>query len=122
MNEKWCSDTLDKIIKEAEVRRIIPRTSIHHILTRGMIQDTTDLMTDISLDTRATESRHRKSRTKKIVTLAHFPTEWLSESNAFAQQSPELGVEMEIDALTLEAESELESEATREGEGKSDGW
>lgn len=104
MNEKWCSDTLDKIIAQA--------------------QDTTDSMADIPLDTRATESRHRKSRTKKIVTLAQFPTEWLpapstilhSTTTTTGKREVEMGVERELDALTEEAQTGLD------GEGKGTDW
>ncbi|ORY72249.1 mitochondrial ribosomal subunit protein-domain-containing protein [Leucosporidium creatinivorum] len=60
MNEKWCSDTLDKLIKEAE--------------------NTTDPMTDIPLDTRPTLSKLRKSGSKRSSSLKNFPKEWLGAS------------------------------------------
>ncbi|GAA5911039.1 hypothetical protein JCM5296_004604 [Sporobolomyces johnsonii] len=58
MNEKWCSDTLDKLLKEAENKA--------------------DPMTDIPLDPRAARSRLAKSRAhKRTISLRDFPKEWL---------------------------------------------
>ncbi|GAA5978864.1 hypothetical protein JCM11641_003593 [Rhodosporidiobolus odoratus] len=58
MNEKWCSDVLDKMIKEAE--------------------DSQDPMSDIPLDPRPARSRLLKSRKlKRTVGLKDFPQEWL---------------------------------------------
>ncbi|GAA6023683.1 hypothetical protein JCM10207_008748 [Rhodosporidiobolus poonsookiae] len=59
MNEKWCSDTLDKLIAEA--------------------QNSADPMTDIPLDPRPTRARLAKSRKlKRAVSLRDFPQEWLT--------------------------------------------
>lgn len=131
MNEKWCSDTLDKIIAQAQVSLVPflllvdPSLRSHRSNTHGTTtQDTTDSMADIPLDTRATESRHRKSRTKKIVTLAQFPTEWLpapstilhSTTTTTGKREVEMGVERELDALTEEAQTGLD------GEGKGTDW
>ncbi|GAA5862254.1 hypothetical protein JCM8547_007784 [Rhodosporidiobolus lusitaniae] len=58
MNEKWCSDTLDKLLKEAS--------------------NSSDPMTDIPLDPRPARSRLQKSRKlKRNVGLRDFPQEWL---------------------------------------------
>ncbi|GAA5888043.1 hypothetical protein JCM6882_000260 [Rhodosporidiobolus microsporus] len=58
MNEKWCSDTLDRLIAEAE--------------------NTSDPMTDIPLDPRPARARLAKSRKlKRSVGLKDFPREWL---------------------------------------------
>ncbi|BGP13928.1 hypothetical protein JCM10213_002572 [Rhodosporidiobolus nylandii] len=58
MNEKWCSDTLEKMIAEA--------------------QNSKDSMTDIPLDPRPARSRLQKSRKlKRSVGLRDFPQEWL---------------------------------------------
>ncbi|GAA5841557.1 hypothetical protein JCM11251_001259 [Rhodosporidiobolus azoricus] len=58
MNEKWCSDTLDKLIAEAN--------------------NASDPMTDIPLDPRPTRSRLSKShKLKRNVGLKDFPKEWL---------------------------------------------
>ena len=61
-------------------------------------------MSDIPLDTRATESRHRKSRTKKIVTLAQFPVEWLSPASTTSPAVPEASeqVEEEVEEAVVE--------------------
>ncbi|SCV69188.1 BQ2448_2208 [Microbotryum intermedium] len=61
MNERWCSETLDKMIAEAK--------------------DLSDPMSDIPLDPRPTLSRLAKSGKHKIVTLSDFPKEWLPSSN-----------------------------------------
>ncbi|KAM0754025.1 hypothetical protein T439DRAFT_298514 [Meredithblackwellia eburnea MCA 4105] len=69
MNEKWCSDTIDRLIEAAE--------------------DQTDPMSDIQLDTRPTLARLRKTR-KKHLTLRDFPQEWLqSKPAAGATQVPQ---------------------------------
>ncbi|KAI5475401.1 hypothetical protein MNV49_001469 [Pseudohyphozyma bogoriensis] len=60
MNEKWCSDVLDKMIKEAE--------------------NTKDTMADIPLDERPTLARLKKHKQAKMVTIADFPKEWLPAS------------------------------------------
>ncbi|KDE04259.1 hypothetical protein MVLG_05287 [Microbotryum lychnidis-dioicae p1A1 Lamole] len=60
MNERWCSETLDKMIAEAK--------------------DLSDPMSDIPLDPRPTLSRLVKSGKHKIVTLSDFPKEWLPAS------------------------------------------
>ncbi|KAL8292948.1 hypothetical protein RQP46_000642 [Phenoliferia psychrophenolica] len=64
MNEKWCSDMLDRMVKEAE--------------------DTTDTMADIPLDSRPTVARRRG---KRVVTLKDFPVEWLPQPLAAASPS-----------------------------------
>ncbi|CEQ39922.1 SPOSA6832_01494 [Sporobolomyces salmonicolor] len=63
MNEKWCSDTLDKLVKEAENKA--------------------DPMTDIPLDPRPVRSRLAKSRAhKRTIGLKDFPKEWLPKQPA----------------------------------------
>ncbi|KAM0792276.1 hypothetical protein ACM66B_004967 [Microbotryomycetes sp. NB124-2] len=61
MNEKWCSDTLDKMIAEAE--------------------NMSDDMSDIPLDTRPTIARMLKKKSKlQPVTLKDYPQEWLPKN------------------------------------------
>ncbi|KAK4058901.1 37S ribosomal protein S24, mitochondrial [Microbotryomycetes sp. JL221] len=63
MNEKWCSDTLDKMIAEAENK--------------------SDDMSDIPLDIRPTISKIIKNRSKwQPVTLRDYPKEWLPHLQA----------------------------------------
>ncbi|KAK4705347.1 small subunit ribosomal protein S35, partial [Phenoliferia sp. Uapishka_3] len=80
MNEKWCSDVLDKMIKEAE--------------------DTTDSMADIPLDTRPTDARRKG---KRIVTLRDYPSEWLprAEGAKAVEASPNVKVASEGAAVPI---------------------
>lgn len=58
MNEKWCSDTLDKLLAAARDQR--------------------DTFEDVALDLRGTAKRLGKSRkAKKTLGLKDFPQEWL---------------------------------------------
>ncbi|GAA6026993.1 hypothetical protein JCM8097_006023 [Rhodosporidiobolus ruineniae] len=58
MNEKWCSDILDKLLAESS--------------------NSSDPMTDIPLDPRPARARLAKSRKlKRTVGLKDFPQEWL---------------------------------------------
>ncbi|GAA6051174.1 hypothetical protein JCM3770_002574 [Rhodotorula araucariae] len=62
MNEKWCSDTLDKLLAEAA---------------------TGDSFADVPLDPRAARARLVKSRRlKRSVSLRDFPREWLPPTPA----------------------------------------
>lgn len=58
MNEKWCSDTLDKLLKESK--------------------KSNELLDKVPLDERGSKKRELKSRkSKKTVGLKDFPKEWL---------------------------------------------
>ncbi|KAK4053775.1 37S ribosomal protein S24, mitochondrial [Microbotryomycetes sp. JL201] len=68
MNEKWCSDTLDKMLAEAENK--------------------SDDMSDIPLDTRPTIAKMLKKRAKlQPVTLKHYPREWLPQNVNFGNKT-----------------------------------
>ncbi|GAA5900357.1 mitochondrial 37S ribosomal protein mS35 RSM24 [Sporobolomyces salmoneus] len=59
MNEKWCSDTLDKLLSEAK-------------------DSTKDGFEDVPLDFRGVKKRiERKGKGKKTVGMKDFPREWL---------------------------------------------
>jgi hypothetical protein len=77
MNAKWCSDTLDRLIKEAEVRQTVHAPDSPWLIL-GALQDTTDPMSDIALDTRHSDA-HKAKKGKKKATSADFPREWLPE-------------------------------------------
>lgn len=75
LNENWCSDTLDRLVNEANVRRSC------RVCPNGLTQwekDAKDTFEDVPLDRRPTESRLRKTKKDKRVTLADYPKEWLS--------------------------------------------
>lgn len=102
MNEKWCSDILERMVKEAEVS-----TATVHVVNvvspkwarqrsrrqadEGFVwQDSADAMSDIPVDTRSTLSRQaKKGSAGKRVTLKDFPKEWLSTPQA---EAPSAGV------------------------------
>lgn len=125
MNEKWCSDTLDKMIAAAEVRG----TPASIVELTG--QDMTDPMADIPLDTRATDARLRKSGAKRIVTLRDFPSEWLSAAApAPVAAAEEVGQfeefitesEVEVDLAEQLGEAQLEDQPQEEGEAPVVAW
>jgi len=62
MNEKWCSDTLDKLLNEVK-------------------KDSAESFEDIPTDSRRMRKREEKSRKgKKTLGLKDFPKEWLRPS------------------------------------------
>ncbi|KPV75950.1 uncharacterized protein RHOBADRAFT_35717 [Rhodotorula graminis WP1] len=66
MNEKWCSDTLDKLVNEA---------------------NSGDSFADVPLDPRPARARLVKSRKlKRNVSLRDFPKEWLPAAAAAASK------------------------------------
>ncbi|POY74372.1 hypothetical protein BMF94_2566 [Rhodotorula taiwanensis] len=63
MNEKWCSDTLDKLLSEANNAK--------------------DTFADVPLDLRNARAKLLKSRKlRKNISLAQFPQEWLAAAQA----------------------------------------
>jgi small subunit ribosomal protein S35 len=80
MNEKWCSDTLDKLLKEANVRRrSLLLASVTLIPPTPRLQDLKkETFADIPIDTRYRRQRLLNNRKlRKNVSIANYPKEWL---------------------------------------------
>lgn len=82
MNEKWCSDTLDKLLAEANVSALHtrhPSCSCAHLPhTNAPTQNAKDTFADVPLDLRQARAKLLKSRKlRRNISLAQFPKEWL---------------------------------------------
>lgn len=79
MNEKWCSDTLEKLLNEANVRFLPLFLCGSDVLNVLLSQDLKkDTFADIPIDTRYRRKRLMKNgKLRRNITLANYPQEWL---------------------------------------------
>lgn len=83
-NLKWASDTLDKLIEEANVR-VIFRGEVDVFLIPLALQNGQDTFADVPIDTRHILSKvrkekkggHRPNQLFRRPTIRDFPEEWL---------------------------------------------
>ncbi|KAH8925144.1 hypothetical protein BT69DRAFT_1216941 [Atractiella rhizophila] len=68
MNEKWCNDTLNKLLTVAK--------------------EGEDKMLDVPLDTRAAEKRKKVKRSRRAVEAEDFPLEWLPTPSQYRSAVP----------------------------------